>query len=60
MKLTVGSSEPESRRLVSASDLMRPAAPIDVDDDLELALHTMISNGLSQVPTGGEGAAWRQ
>ena len=49
-EMAILSSEPELLPLVNAADLMRPTVSVDVDDDLGLALQTMISNGLSQLP----------
>ena len=50
------SSEPELLPLVNAADVMRPTVSVDLDDDLGLALQTMIANGLSQLPiTDGTG-----
>jgi CIC family chloride channel protein len=49
-EMAILSSEPELLALVNAADLMRPTVSVDVDDDLGLALQTMISSGLSQLP----------
>jgi CIC family chloride channel protein len=49
-EMAILSSEPELLPLVNAADLMRPTVSVDVDDDLGLALQTMISSGLSQLP----------
>lgn len=49
-EIAVLESESELIPLVNASDLMRPTASVDLDDDLGFALHTMIANGLSQLP----------
>jgi len=49
-EIAVLASEPELVPLVNAADMMRPTVSVDLDDDLGFALHTMISNGLSQLP----------
>ncbi len=49
-EIAVLASEPELIPLVNAADMMRPTVAVDLDDDLGFALHTMISNGLSQLP----------
>ena len=49
-EVAILSSEPDLLPLVNAADLMRPTVSVDVDDDLGLALQTMISSGLSQLP----------
>ena len=49
-EMAILSSEPELLPLVNAADLMRPTVSVDLDDDLGLALQTMISSGLSQLP----------
>jgi CIC family chloride channel protein len=49
-EMAILSSEPDLLPLVNAADLMRPTISVDVDDDLGLALQTMISHGLSQLP----------
>jgi CIC family chloride channel protein len=49
-EMAILSSEPELLPLVNAADLMRPTVSVDVDDDLGLALQTMISSGLSRLP----------
>ena len=54
-EMAILSSEPELLLLVNAADLMRPTVSVDVDDDLGLALQTMISSGLSQLPITDRG-----
>jgi len=49
-EIAILSSEPDLLPLVNAADVMRPTIAVDLDDDLGLALQTMISNGLSQLP----------
>ena len=49
-EIAILSSEPDLLPLVNAADVMRPTISVDLDDDLGLALQTMISNGLSQLP----------
>jgi CIC family chloride channel protein len=49
-------AEPDRFRLANAAGVMRQAVFVDQSDDLGFALHTMISNGLSQLPiTDGRG-----
>jgi len=49
-EIAILASAPELLPLVNAADLMRPPVSVRLDDDLGLALQTMISNGLSQLP----------
>ena len=54
-EIAILSSESELVPLVNAADLMRPTVSVDLEDDLGLALQTMISNGLSQLPITDRG-----
>jgi CBS domain-containing protein len=48
-------SEPLREGLVNASDLMRPAPAVRLDDPLRLAFEHMLANGVREIPvTDGE------
>jgi CIC family chloride channel protein len=49
-ELAIVASDPAMLLLVNAADLMRPTVSVRLDDDLGLALQTMLTNGLSQLP----------
>ncbi len=53
-EMAIITSDPALLLLVNAADLMRPTVSAGLDDDLGLALHAMLSNGLSQLPVTDE------